>query len=66
MNVPCSIEYVVLENEDGREVDGVMATCSRCDQIEESLGTMERSLRRCLALLRDDCPRRELNFYMPE
>jgi hypothetical protein len=64
MRVEVSIEEVVLENDEGREQEGVCATCSRCDHQTESFGTGPRSRRRCLALLRDECPNGEENFYV--
>ncbi len=63
MRVECEVEEVTLENDDGREVDGVEVTCGRCGHTEESFGTSEASVRRCCALLRERCPRGEGNFY---
>jgi len=64
--VTCTIEEVVLENEYGKEVAGVRATCSRCDHTTESYGTGEGSRTRCLVLLREECPEGERNFYVEE
>lgn len=63
MNVPCQIDETELEAEDGRLVHGVIATCSRCSHSTESYGTSDRSIKRCLALLREECPNDESNFY---
>jgi hypothetical protein len=63
MNVPCEVEEVELENDEGRTVDGVEVVCSRCGHSTESFGTGEASIRRCLALLREECPKKERNFY---
>ena len=63
MNVPCEVSVVELENEDGRMVDGVEVVCSRCGHCTESFGTGEASIRRCLALMRQECPKEERNFY---
>ena len=54
--VACDVVPVYLENENGREVEGVVATCSRCGHETESYGTGAASVRRCLALLRVECP----------
>ncbi len=62
--VEAKIEEVELENEDGREVEGVRATRQACDHETESFGTGPNSRRRCLALLREECPRNEENFYV--
>ena len=63
MNVECTVEEVELENDSGREQPGVRVTCSRCDHVVEAFGTGEGSLRRCGALLREECPNNEANFY---
>lgn len=66
MRVPVEIEEAVLQSEDGRDVDGVVARCSRCDHETESFGTSEKSVKRCLVLLREECPNDEVNFYVDE
>jgi hypothetical protein len=57
------IDQIELDNDDGYTVESVSATCSRCDHETQSYGTSDASVRRCLALLRDECPRGESNFY---
>lgn len=64
--VPCVIEEVEVENESGRMVPGVMATCTECDHSVESFGTQGASIRRCLAVMREECPKGENNFYVEE
>ncbi len=63
VRVPCDIGYVELENEDGYEVEGVCATCPRCGHETESYGTSGASVRRCLVLLREECPNDDRNYY---
>lgn len=63
MKVFAQVEYDELENENGRLVPGVRAICERCDHETESFGDDVPSVRRCLVLLRETCPRRERNFY---
>lgn len=63
MRIRCAIDEVSLENEDGRDVEGVTATCSRCGHATESYGTSDASVRRCLVLLREECPRGESHYY---
>lgn len=63
MRVPCSYRYVERINDRGYPVEGVEVTCGRCDHTEFSFGTSGRSLNRCLALLNDECPNDESNFY---
>ena len=63
--VKCEINEVTLENDDGRDVDSIRATCSRCGHTTESFGTSDRSIARCLVLMRNECPREEKgNFYV--
>jgi hypothetical protein len=60
MRVACTVEYVELEG-DYAPVDGVRVTCSHCGAETESFGASDASIRRCLALLREECDER--NFY---
>lgn len=66
MRVPCEIDDVTLANDDGIEIDGVCANCTRCDHETESFGTSEASVKRCLALMREECPLGEKNFYITD
>lgn len=66
MRVKCEIVETTLTGDNGRDVDGVVATCSRCEHQEESFGTGENSRKRCLVLLRENCPRDEKNFYVED
>lgn len=66
MKVDVEIEEIELENASGHSVDSVQATCSRCDHQTESYGTGDGSIRRCLALLREECPNSEENYYSAE
>jgi hypothetical protein len=61
-SVECTIEYVELEG-DHCPVDGVVATCGECGHETESFGTSEASIRRCMALMREECPEDESNYY---
>lgn len=64
MRVKVSINECQVENEDGYSSEGVRAECSRCGHETESSGTGSGSRRRCLALMRDECPKRESNYYV--
>ena len=64
MKVEVEIVEIELENDNGIPIDSVEATCSRCDHTTESYGTGDASRRRCLALLREECPEGESNFYV--
>lgn len=64
--VTCSIEEEDLDNDHGGTTEGVVVTCQRCDHKTESFGTGEGSIKRCLVLLREECPNAEKNFYVKE
>jgi hypothetical protein len=63
MRVQCSIDETELDGDYGR-VPGIVVTCSRCGYETESFGTSEVSVRRCLALMREQCPNKEENLYV--
>lgn len=63
--VVLSVSEELLEGDYG-SVDGVVADCPRCGHRTESFGTSENSLRRCAALMREECPRGEKNYYVVE
>ncbi len=64
--IKCKVEEVELESESGNTIPGVRVTCSKCDHSTESFGTGEKSIKRCLVLLREECPEGEENFYVDE
>ena len=66
MKVWCAIEEIELENEDGRPIPSVKARCLECDHETESFGTSGASVRRCLVLMREECPEGAHNYYMAE
>jgi ribosomal protein S27E len=61
MRVECTVQETT---EDGR--DAVTAECGRCGHETTSFGTSDASIRRCLVLLREECPEGEENFYVDE
>jgi hypothetical protein len=65
VKIKCEVTEVTLQGDRG-EVDGVMATCSRCDHSTESFGTGDNSVKRCLVLLKEGCPQGENNYYVEE
>jgi len=58
--VYCDVDYT--EDEDGKPM--VMVTCQECGHFTESYGHGPASVRRCLALLREECPEGKKNFYV--
>ncbi len=65
--IPASIETTALEdtNQFGETTHqvGVRATCNTCGHETTAFGTGPESRRRCLALLREECPMGERNWY---
>lgn len=66
MRIKCEINEVELENDNGYQVDGVTATCSKCGYTKASYGTDGPSIRRCLVLLNEGCPMKQNNFYIED
>ena len=64
MTVYCQVEDDYVEHEDsGRAVAGTRAKCYRCGHETIAYGTTEGSRKRCLCLMREQCPRGESNYY---
>lgn len=61
MRVSCK---VIQDAADGKPI--TRAECMRCAHVTESFGTGEGSAKRCLALMREECPEDEENFYVDE
>ena len=61
--IACDVEYIDLQGDSG-EVEGVQVECPRCGHVTQSFGTGTASVKRCLALLREECPNSESNFYV--
>ena len=66
MRVECEVEEGDVEDDRGNLRPGVVVTCGRCKHAVESLGQTDRSIRRCFALLREECPEGEENYYCEE
>lgn len=64
--VRCTILEVDLPNERGGTQPGVRAECMHCSHTTESFGTGEKSIKRCLILMREQCPEDEANFYVED
>jgi hypothetical protein len=65
MIVKCSVEEIDYEDDEYRG-SGVQALCPRCSHSTESYGTSTASIRRCLVMLREECPRSEKNYYISD
>lgn len=66
--VTCEVEFTSRENDNGFPQDCVVVTCTECEHSEQSWGHGDRSVRRCLALMSENCPNAEddRNFYVIE
>jgi len=59
----CEIDEIELTNDNGISVESVQATCKRCGHTTESYGIYNESISRCLAIMREECPNSETNYY---
>lgn len=64
--VVCDVDYGRTENENGVEVDCVTCTCTECGHETMSYGSGSASVRRCLALMKEECPEGRSNYYVTE
>jgi hypothetical protein len=64
--VNAEVRFLPLKNDNGRAQAGVEVTCTQCGHIERAFGEGPRSVKRCLAMLRENCPEDETNFYTVE
>jgi hypothetical protein len=62
--VECEVEFTQDTNDRGRMQDCTKATCSDCGHVTKSWGTGPGSIKRCLVLMKEECPRDEDNFYV--
>lgn len=61
--IQCDVFEIDMEDDRGKSVPGVRAECEECEHATESYGTGSGSIKRCLALLREECPGGENNYY---
>jgi hypothetical protein len=62
MKVEVTIDEDELEGDHGW-VRGLRVTCERCGHSVEVFGTTDASARRGAAMLREECPEGEENYY---
>jgi hypothetical protein len=65
MQVTVATAKTIVKNEAGREVEGLILTCSRCGETVEVFGTSDASVRRGFVKLREGC-KEKTNFYVEE
>jgi hypothetical protein len=62
----CEVEEFEKHGDGRKPTMCVMVTCTKCGHQTESYGTHERSVRRCMALMAQECPNYESNYYHTE
>jgi hypothetical protein len=66
MRVTVVTAKTTVKDAQGRKVDGIVLTCSRCGQTTEVFGTTDASLRRGFVKLREICQETGRHFYVEE
>jgi hypothetical protein len=61
--VECEIDIIWMADDKGGPTKGVRAKCISCGHETVSFGDGDRSIKRCLALMREQCPMGEKNWY---
>jgi len=64
--VECEIDYTTDENDDNRKVDCVIVTCLKCGHETRSWGHGDACVKRCMAVMNEECPESENNFYVEQ
>ena len=64
--VECEISFGTEINSRGLEVEQTVACCTRCGHETRSWGDSDASIKRCLAVMREECPKGENNYYIEE
>lgn len=63
--IACRMDEISLPGDYTEEgIPSVRATCTRCGHQTHSYGDGEASRKRCLVVMREECPRHESNFYV--
>jgi hypothetical protein len=66
MRVPVATAKGTVKDGQGRKVEGITLTCSRCGRSTEVFGTSDASLRRGFVKLRENCEEKGRHFYVEE
>jgi hypothetical protein len=66
MRVECEISDGEEANDNEIVVECVYAECTRCGHETMSFGDSDASVRRCLAVMREEWPKGESNFYVTD
>lgn len=60
-----TVDFVNVEG-DNRTVPGVRGTCMGCSHKEECFGQTERSVKRLMVVMRENCPEGGEHYYVEE
>lgn len=63
MRVEVEIYEDEVESDTGRDIPGLRLTCGRCGYEVAVWGTSDRSAKRGAAMLAEECPQGEKNYY---
>lgn len=69
--IRCRIKETYVYNDEGREVEGLVATCSHCNRETQAYGQGEGSRKMCLMKMKEDCREEDrghkaTNYYVSE
>jgi hypothetical protein len=65
-NVKCRIHKTIWETHKAGRYDSTRATCSICNNSTSSHGSGDKSVNRCLVLLKNSCPMGANHFYVAD
>lgn len=63
MKVQATVDRILMPTDDAGLQVGVRVTCESCGHQVECRGSGPRSVRKALAMLREECPLGEENWY---
>ena len=63
MRVEVEIDEEDVESDSGRDIPGLRLTCDRRGHVVTVWGTSDRSAKRGAAMLAEECPNDEKNYY---
>jgi exodeoxyribonuclease V alpha subunit len=63
-SIKADIEESIVTNDNGIEVPCIYATCTKCGHITMAYGNSNESIKAALAMLKEQCPDGENNFYV--
>lgn len=64
MRVTCEVTLEDVARVDGSLTPGVTVQCGRCNHCVSILGQQDKSIKRALATLRQECKEGEENYYV--